>query len=107
LRAFVKDFNWLEKQLQEEKHTQKKVIITHHLPSSRLIHKRFKYDLSTTAFHTHIVDKLELHGVKYWFCGHTHEQMKSKYGNTTLFVNPLGYPQEKRETELSTEVFEI
>jgi len=108
LNEFITDFKWLQNELNADIDCSK-VVITHHLPSNILIHPKFKESKCNSAFATDILDLLTMKNIKYWFCGHTHEYVKSNYGNTILIANPYGYPSEHhtRVTKLSSEVFEL
>jgi len=103
---FVDDYRFLQKSLQTNG-SYPRVVITHHLPSSRLIHKRFWDHPANSGFYTNILDDLNMHGVNYWFCGHTHEYADYKYGDSKLIVNPVGYPEEHKSTKLSTQTYKI
>jgi predicted phosphodiesterase len=104
LEEFVTDYQWLRRTLNEKDHEQKHVVITHHLPTTHLIHPRYSRSDSNTGFATNVLDKMVLRGVQYWFCGHTHEYSRVKYGDTHLIVNPVGYPKEPRRTSTSKDV---
>lgn len=100
---FVDDFRFIKNELDKTVNdTMPVIVVTHHLPSSTLVHSKYRNSTSNSAFCTNILDRLYLDKVKYWFCGHTHEYMQSNYGRTTLIVNPVGYPQETRSTKLSS-----
>jgi len=86
------------------------VILTHHLPSLKLIHPKYdKPELVAlnTGFATEILPKLDLTGVDYIFSGHTHEHVRYQQNSTLCFVNPMGYPGEQRITQLQRAEFEI
>ena len=105
---FSESYKYLKKELEEDDKKYPIVVVTHHLPTNYLIHERFSNNEINTGFATEILDNLNIHNVKYWFCGHTHEYKKRKYGNnTTLIVNPMGYKNEKKYTSLSLEVFKL
>lgn len=92
VEAFVRDLQFLRHQLAQPS-ALPRVVVTHHLPSSRLL---WDDGGANSGFATDILDQLELHGVKHWFCGHSHRTTDSTYGDTVLSVNPLGYPKEVR-----------
>jgi Icc-related predicted phosphoesterase len=106
LVEFVKCYTWLKDTL-EKPPLFPRVVITHHLPTARLIHQRFQGSAINTAFFTSILDSLSLRNVKLWVCGHTHEFSQVKYGDTTLVVNPVGYPEEDRSTTVSSQIFSV
>jgi Icc-related predicted phosphoesterase len=103
---FIDDFRFLQNTLDTPSEYPR-VVLTHHLPTSRLINKRFCNYPGNSAFYTNILDDINLKGVNYWFCGHTHEYGKLEYTNTEFIVNPLGYPGELRRTQLSLETHKI
>lgn len=106
VEEFIRDYQFLKNALSK-KPEHPRVVITHHLPTLRLIHSRFRNSEINSAFATHIIDNLEMHFVKLWACGHTHEFQTCKYMDATLVVNPIGYPREIRETKFSTATYEI
>lgn len=106
----IKCFDWLKNELDTDatnNEIKDQIIITHHLPSSKLVHARFKNSPINTAFCTDILDKLNLTKARYWFTGHTHEYSSMVHNNTKFVVNPLGYPFEHKETVVSYEVHHI
>jgi predicted phosphodiesterase len=108
LSAFMSDYQFLKKEL--ENHIDSKepnVVVTHHLPTSKLVHPRFSTHPGGSAFHTNILDVLPLKNTKYFYCGHTHECMRTSYGSTQFITNPLGYRFEKRDTVTSKKVWPI
>lgn len=103
---FIEDYRYIKDALETNVECPK-IVITHHLPTSLLIHKRF-YDSSlNTAFYTNILDSIRMDNIKLWACGHTHETSTVNYGFTKLIVNPVGYPGESRDTSFSSVVYEV
>jgi Icc-related predicted phosphoesterase len=76
------------------------VIVTHHLPSTKLIHPKYKNSAINSAFASDVSSFIDLTNVKYWFCGHTHEYVELTCDKTRIIANPFGYPGEKRSTQL-------
>lgn len=108
LEAFVKDYQFIKEELLKAlDYDGPIVVVTHHLPSKRLIHSRYRDYPINTAFHTNLTDLLPMHKVKYWFCGHTHEFAKVKIMDTIFVCNPMGYPEEQRFTKTSVETYPI
>jgi predicted phosphodiesterase len=108
--AGMDDYRWLRHKLSENNTVDidcTKVVITHHLPTEKLIHSRFADNSANTGFYTDIIDELNLTGVKYWFCGHTHEYSDYVRGETTFIANPFGYPNEPRITSVKYTTYEI
>ena len=71
------------------------VVITHHLPSHRSIHRRFERDPLNSFFlceMEHVI--FDLHP-KIWAHGHTHMPCDYILGDTRVVCNPKGYPRER------------
>lgn len=103
---FVDDFRFLRETLKLPSQYPR-VVITHHLPTHRLIHPKFSGNRINSGFYSNILDNLHVHGVKYWFSGHSHEYSKCTYGDMQCIVNPVGYPGEQRVSQLSLETRSI
>lgn len=86
---------WLQQQIQESKDPL--LIVTHHLPSFKAIHPRFTNESINTAFASNL-DPLFTNPVIGWISGHTHERVDLLINDIRLYVNPIGYPKEQRET---------
>jgi predicted phosphohydrolase len=83
---------WIIEQLQNTE--LKTVVITHHLPTSKLSDPSFGNRLAT-AFYTnleHVMDITPL--LKYWICGHSHMPMVALHNEVRLVLNPIGYPKD-------------
>lgn len=108
IEEFVDSFRWLKQELLTET-KEKKVVITHHLPTQRLIHYNYHSSPLNSGFATEILDLLNLKNVHLWICGHSHESMISSYGDTKLVLNPYGYPQEQdtKSTHVSYKTFDV
>ena len=78
------------------------LVVTHHLPSYRLIHSRFKGDgQDNSGFASPLDDLVEMYD--FWMCGHTHEHVSIEHeGKLRVVTNPLGYQREARATRLLT-----
>lgn len=107
---FIDDFRWLREVLHNKNHDEPHVVVTHHLPTRKLIHTKYAgLTDANTAFATEILDELRLRGVRLWACGHSHEASSIKYGDTVIALNPVGYPSEwqTRCTKLNLKPFQI
>lgn len=77
---------FLENTLEE-----KVVVISHYLPSYKSIDKRFENSDLNCAFASTDLDSVIRHPkVKYWFHGHTHQNVDYYDGNTRVICNPRG-----------------
>ena len=114
---FEKCFDWLKDELNNSSkylndnailHDYDNiVVITHHLPTEELAHQKFKDHEYGSAFHTNILNELNLSNVKYWFCGHSHEYMTNGNNTMKFILNPVGYPNELRVTKISSQIYTI
>jgi predicted phosphohydrolase len=81
--------NYLINHLEEDD-----IVVTHHLPSMHCVAEKYESS-NLNAFFVHELDPLILdRKPKFWFHGHTHEQVDIMIGETRVLANPLGYPHE-------------
>lgn len=81
---------YLERQLRMP-YIGKTIVVTHHLPSERSVHSRFKTDGLTPAFASNCDHLLDL-GPDLWIHGHTHDSCDYIVnGRTRVISNPRGY----------------
>ena len=80
-------------------HTEgKRVIITHFLPSPRCTHPRYgTTNLLNKYFAPDLTEWIESLEDTTWLFGHTHDRMQLQIGNTKLYANPRGYPNENEQ----------
>ena len=107
LMEFSDCYKWLKTELEFDFDANRTVVITHHLPTNRLIHPKYADSSINSGFATDILDTLEMHKVSLWVCGHTHEGKTIKYGDSVLTTNPMGYPNERKDTAFQFETFEV
>jgi predicted phosphodiesterase len=82
---------WLEQNIARP-FAGKTVVVTHHLPSVRLVAPEFAGDALNPAFASnldHLVEMADL-----WICGHTHSAADIQIGKCRVVVNPRGYVRE-------------
>jgi predicted MPP superfamily phosphohydrolase len=101
---FIDNFRFLKKTLGTPS-KYPRIVLTHHLPTTRLMHERFRDSPANSGFYTNILDSIDTRGIHYWFSEHTHEFAVCKYIDMLCVVNPLGYPYEKRDTKLSLSTY--
>lgn len=100
-RLHERDINWLQSVITEKHEiltdrAWKIFVVTHHLPTSLLSHKKYEsYSDLNCCFYTDLPTSL-FDKIDYWVCGHTHMHMSAEIGKCKLFVNPLGYPNETK-----------
>lgn len=91
---FEKNYLFLEKSISLcEKDGKECIIITHHLPTIKMIHPQYKVH-PLTEFFASDCEVLIRPPVKLWVCGHSHKRMESNVNNVSLICNPKGYPSE-------------
>lgn len=68
------------------------VVMTHHIPSYRLIDPSHAGDPVNCAFATNLDEFIESNPkIVLWVCGHSHEFADVVIGSTRVVANPLGY----------------
>jgi len=106
LEEFMNCYTWLRSELAKSA-VKPRVVITHHLPTDRLVSPLYADHPYNSGFATNVLDKLSLRNVKLWVCGHSHMQNTTKYGDTRLVLNPVGYPNEKNTLPFSDKVYDV
>ncbi len=106
LEEFMSCYTWLRAELAKPT-LKSRVVITHHLPTDRLVSPLYTDHPYNSGFSTNVLDKMSLQDVKLWVCGHSHMQNTVKYGNTRLVLNPVGYPDEKNTVPFSDKVYDV
>jgi predicted phosphodiesterase len=76
------------------------IVMTHHLPSYRLIASQYQGNPINQFFATKLDYLFEIFNcdptsfIKYWFAGHTHSRIVADIHKTKVIVHPYGYPGE-------------
>jgi len=70
------------------------VVVTHHVPSRRLISPRFQHSPLNCCFAAADCEDLIQAPVRAWIYGHTHQAATQSLNNVQMVVNPAGYPGE-------------
>lgn len=84
---------WLQAELAKP-FNGKTVVVTHHLPSSRSVARRYASDLLTPAFASNLEVLIEAGQPVLWIHGHTHDACDYEIHDTRVICNPRGYPGE-------------
>lgn len=92
LELHQKHSTWLNELLSKFPPT----VITHHPPTSKVIHQIFE---PNTCYYSNLEHLIES-PVKLWISGHTHEFCDLNLNGVRLFVNPIGYRCENRFTQI-------
>ena len=70
------------------------IVVTHHLPTERSVHERYKGDPFNCYFLCDMEDLIETKRPPLWIHGHTHESVDTIVADTRVVCNPMGYPHE-------------
>ena len=73
------------------------VVVTHHAPSVRSNHPRFRGSRISTAFYSHLEDLIEKTQLDLWVHGHMHNSCDYRIGKTRVVCNPCGYSEDENE----------
>jgi len=84
---------WLVGELKNKFHGLT-VVVTHHLPASTSVAKRYANDSLNPAF----ASRLEKYRPELWVHGHTHVPCDYELFDTRIICNPGGYPGENRRS---------
>jgi hypothetical protein len=88
-----KSMEWLERELSVP-HDGPTVVCTHHAPAHGSVAMHFVGDDLTPAFVSGLEKFIERHGPALWLHGHTHHSVDYRIGDTRVFSNQWGYPNE-------------
>jgi Icc-related predicted phosphoesterase len=75
------------------------VVVTHHLPASSSVAKRYANDSLNPAFASGLEDVIEKYRPELWIHGHTHVPCDYELFDTRVVCNPGGYPGENRRSK--------
>jgi predicted phosphodiesterase len=81
------------------------IVITHHMPSNKLIHPKYKVG-NMSKYNQWFycdADYLITSKVKCWFYGHTHMPSETTINEVPLLCNPIGYPNENTNVNFNKE----
>jgi DNA repair exonuclease SbcCD nuclease subunit len=81
--------NWLKNTIDTNSNKDI-IILSHHLPSYKLIAPTYLGSGCNSAFATNL-EHIIKPNIKYWVCGHTHTSNSASIGNCKLITNPFGH----------------
>jgi len=87
---------FLERELREGD-----VVLTHHLPSPRLIAPQYVGNPLNRFFVADLTDLILERKPALWICGHTHSSIDTTLGETRILCNPYGYPTESQSEKFN------
>lgn len=74
------------------------VVVTHHLPASMSVARRYTNDALSPAFASRLENLIEKYHPELWIHGHTHVPCDYELVDTRIVCNPRGYPQENLDS---------
>jgi len=89
---------WLMGELEHESNGPT-VVVTHHLPASTSVAKRYANDPMNPVFASRLEDVIEKYRPELWIHGHTHVPCDYELFDTRIVCNPRGYPGEMRDSQ--------
>ena len=72
---------------------QEAVVITHHAPSPRSVHPKYRGDPLNAGFASNLEDVIVEHQPALWIHGHMHDAVDVRLGMTRILANPHGYSE--------------
>jgi Icc-related predicted phosphoesterase len=87
--TFYDKVEQIEKLIKNSK-ADKKVVLSHYLPSSKSIDQKYRNSKLTNIFKSDLEWLIEKYDINYWFHGHTHSLVNYKIFNTQIICNPYG-----------------
>lgn len=90
---FARHAGWLSRRL-DAAHDGPTVVITHHAPSPRSVHRRFAGSLINTCFVSEAEHLLGAERARAWIHGHTHDSFDYQVKGTRVVCNPRGYAKD-------------
>lgn len=102
---FDQNVKWLEENLEKYK-DRTVVVLTHHLPSFKLVAKKYEGDIINYAFASNLDYLFEKYpNILYWICGHTHTSQDVMINKTRCVCNPAGYFTDREGFKIENEEY--
>ncbi len=106
-RLHMDQREWLRDEIRDaEKRGESVVVLTHHLPTYKLIHPKYHNHPLNMCFASNCEDLIQA-PVKGWICGHSHTAVKLDLNGVKCVMNPYGYPGEICDTRDRTAVLTV
>ena len=85
-----RDLTFIKKAVSESG-AARKVVVTHHVPSTLLVSPEFKGSALESGFTVDLTDYIRNSGVDLWVYGHSHRSIEKLIGHTRVVSNQIGY----------------
>lgn len=76
-----------------------KIILTHHLPTYKIISEKYKNCGYNYFFANNLDDLIKNNNINIWLCGHSHTPNIINLDDTIIALNPIGYPNENYKVD--------
>lgn len=90
IEEHLKAVSFIKKSVAESD-AEHKVVVTHHLPTFKVVAPRHKDSPISSAFATELKAYIESSGIDFWIYGHSHTNIDTMIGNTQIVCNQFGY----------------
>jgi predicted phosphodiesterase len=88
------DRDWIQSEIRAAQESGLElVVLTHHLPTQRLVHQKYEDHPLNVCFATSL-DSMMHFPVRAWLCGHSHTANEARINGVLCALNPGGYPGE-------------
>ena len=78
-----------------------KIVVSHHVPSFRMLDPRFEGSQANGAFTVELEDYIAQSDIEYWVYGHSHSNIDAVIGGTKCISNQLGYVSHEEHLSFS------
>jgi Icc-related predicted phosphoesterase len=103
LKLHIKSRRWLASKLAEP-YDGRTVVVTHHAPSARSIHDRYKGSPLSGAFTSNLENVMGADRVALWIHGHMHDSFDYEISGTRVVCNPRGYTPDELNPGFSADL---
>lgn len=86
---------------------EKKVVVTHHVPTRLCVATEHKNSSINTAFATELYDIIHDSDINYWIYGHSHRNIDVEINGTNVVSNQFGYFSWAEHVDFKTKAFEL
>jgi len=86
---------------------EKKVVVTHHVPTKLCVATEHKNSSINTAFATELYEIIKYSKIDYWIYGHSHRSIDVEINGTNVVSNQFGYFSWGEHLNFNTKCFDI
>lgn len=96
-KRFEESKSFLKDELSKE-FDGKTIVLTHFLPTEKMIHSQYKDNPNNPAYASHLGSIVDYGQFNVWFCGHSHKTNQIDIDGKIIAMNPAGYPNVELKT---------